>query len=298
MEPPELPNAYRDQAVDEANAWVARFAPLVMEEQVLTEEDVRKRIETVHRLRSVGPALRDRLTSVGGYSELELTSTLGSALDQLDSVEEDLRIRLGRLAPGDPEGIVNLNALKDKLAERAARREVGMMTDLAQPTELDLQISKGNRSAAMGIGTFAFAWNAFTLVHATFMIGGMFSAFGWIALGLLAFYSIFFAVGGVMAMSAINMASTEDIHIDGHEMTLTRKLGKWERKKKYTLGPNSKARLGTSTSGVTTNSNRSGPKPVIFLTDVDDNDITLAMSSTDLMRAQSVDKINAYLESV
>lgn len=298
MDPPELPNAYRDRAVDEANSWVARFAPLIMEDEPLTEADVRKRIDVVRQLRGVGPALRDRLTSVGGPGEQELTSTLGEALEQLDSVERDLRVRLGRLAPGDPTGIVNLDALQDKLAERAARHEVGMMTDLAQPSQLELKISPGSKAAATGIGIFALGWNAFTAVHATFMIGGMFSAFGWPALGLLAFYAIFFAAGGAMAVAALNAASTEEIRIDGMDLSVIRRLGKWERKKIYRLGPESRAEIGMASSGFNSGNNRSGPRPAIIIPDGEGNQVTLGTSATDMQRNAAIAKINAYLDSV
>jgi hypothetical protein len=298
MEPPELPNAYRDRAVDEANAWVARFAPLILEEQVLSESDVRKRIETIHQLRGVGPALRDRLDSVGGPGEQELTDTLADAIEQLDSVERDLRIRLARLSPGDPAGIVDLEALKDKLAERAARHEIGMTTELAQPTQLDLKISAGNKAAAAALGIFALGWNAFTAVHATFMIGGMFSAFGWPALALLAFYAIFFAAGGAMAVGALNAASTEEIRVDGLELTVIRKLGRWERRKMYVLAPDSRAEIGVSTSGFNTNNNRNTPKPAIILPDANGNEVTLGTSATDHQRSQAIARINAYLDSV
>jgi len=293
MQPPELPNPYREQAVDEANAWVARFAPLVMEDSSLTEADVRKRMATIHQLRGTGTALRDRLLSVGGPSEVELTGTLAAAVDQLDSVEDDLRRRLAALAPGDPAGMVDLDRLRDKLAERAAQNEAGMISNLAQPAQLELEITKGNKAGAAAAGLFALVWNGFTLVHAIFMIGGMFMAFGWVALFMLLFYSIFFAAGAAITMSAVNTASTESVSIDGFEMTVSKKLGGWVRKKTYKLSPRTRAEVGVNNQGARFNNRRS--TPAIIMGDEFGNQINLGEHASDIQRTTACEKINAYL---
>lgn len=294
MEPPELPNPYREQAIDEAQAWVARFAPLVLQNAPLNEPEVRQRMNVIHQLRGTGAALRDRLRSVGGPNEVELTSTMAAAVDQLDSVEDDLRRRLAAVAPGDPDGIVNLDLLRDKLAERAAQAEAGMMSTLAQPDQLELEITKGNKAGAVGTGLFALFWNGFTLVHAAFMITGMFMAFGWVALFLLLFYAIFFGAGAAITMAAINTASTESVSLDGLDLTVNRKFGKWVRTKKYRLGARARAEVGMTTAGVRSG-NRSRHQPAILLPDEHGNQITLGQHGTDIQRTTAVQKINDYL---
>lgn len=293
-----VPNPYQEQAVGEANAWVARFAPLIMEEEAIDQAEVKRRLQTVRELQQTGVALRDRLTSVAGPEEQELTATLHSAIDQLPTVESDLRSRLGRLAPGDPDGTVDLDALQDKLAERAARNEVGVPTELAQPSKLDFKICPGNKAMASFLGIFALGWNSFTAFHATLMIGGMFHAFGWGALALLGFYGIFFAAGFGLVMAALNAASDESIAVDHDELTVSRKLGSWIRKKEYKLGPDSRAEISLDAgTGFSSGSNRNTPKPAIVITDVNGSQIVVGSSATDLQRQTAVQKINAYLEA-
>lgn len=292
--PPPLPDTYRDQAVSEANAWVARFAPLVMQDDVLTEDEVRHRLETIRQLRSVGPALRDRISSVGGPEEQELAVTLASAVDHLDGVEKDLRTRLATLAPGDPAGIVDLDVLQDRLAEREARTEVGLF---GQPEKLELKVCGANWAAAGFLGLFSFGWNSFTAVHATLMIGGMFKSFGWPALFLLGFYAIFFAAGFGMVLAAINSASTESIEIEDGELTVFRKLGRWVRRKSYRLGPNSKATIGMSTSSFRSSNQNRTPKPTIVVADIDGSEISFGDNAAPTQQQMIVDKINAYLSS-
>ena len=95
---------------DQANAWLARFAPLVMSPSAgLTESEVRKRLESVERLKSEAGSLRPRLGSLR-LEDADLANTVEQALRQLDSVEEELRRTLGKLVPGDPAGLVDLDA--------------------------------------------------------------------------------------------------------------------------------------------------------------------------------------------
>lgn len=292
--PPPLPDIYRDQAVGEAQAWVARFAPLVMEDNVLTEAEVRHRLETIHQLRGVGPALRDRLTSVGGPDHQELVGTLHSAVEQLDDVERDLRIRLASLAPGDPLGIVDLDQLQDRLAERAARTEVGV-TDI--PSKLDMKVSAGSWAAAGFLGLFSFGWNSFTAVHATLMIGGMYQSFGWPAFFMLGFYAIFFTVGIGMMIAALNAASSESIELNGHDLTVKRKLGFWERRKSYRLGPDSKAEISIHGDPGIQPANKRSPKPTVVLSDMEGRMVTIGSNAAPPHQKLVADKINAYLES-
>jgi hypothetical protein len=292
--PPPTPESSRDAAVDNANAWVARFAPLVMDDEALTDLEVRERLETVRKLKGEASMVQSRLSSVSDTDDLHLVTTVEKAVSQLDSVEGDLRVRLGKLAPGDPEGTVNLEALNDKLAERMARQEVGVPNELAVPGRLELKTSNGSLAVGAGMGLFSFAWLSFTTFHAFMMIGGMMKAFGLAALALLGFYSIFFAVGIGMGIAGVNAASKEELVLDGYELTVKKTLGWWQRVKKYTLGPDSKAEAST-TAPATMNNRSAKVVPCIAINDAEGNTISLGASGVDALRHSQIEKINAYL---
>lgn len=285
-----------EQVRDEAHAWVARFAPLVLGNDILTENEVRHRIATAEVLQEQGKALQDRLASIS-QTDPELIKTVHSALSELESIETDFRLQLGRLAPGDPAGRASLDAVNERLAERLARKEVGLPTTSTIPDVLELKVSPGNKAAAAGLGIFGLGWNSFTAVHATFMIGGMAQAFGWAALGLLAFYGIFFSVGVGMWIAAYHAAASESIKLEGRKLSVTRKLGPILKTKEYQLPEGAQATISVMDMPRMSN-NRGGskPTPVIQLHDVDGNAIGIGATSTDVQRRQNMDKINSYLK--
>ncbi|MEQ1820954.1 MAG: hypothetical protein ABL949_00415 [Fimbriimonadaceae bacterium] len=292
--PPQIPESSREVAVENANAWVARFAPLVMDDEALTDAEVRERLVTVQKLKFEASMVQSRLSSVSQADDLHLVSTVQKAVSQLDSVEDDLRVRLGKLAPGDPDGMVNLEALNDKLAERMARQEVGIPNELAVPSRLELKTSNGSLAAGAGLGLFSFGWLSFTTFHAFMMIGGMMKAFGLAALALLGFYAIFFAVGIGMGIAGVNAASKEELVLDGFELTVKKTLGWWQRVKKYTLGPDSRAEAST-TSPSTMNSKSAKVVPCIAINDAEGHTISLGAGGVDSLRNSQIEKINAYI---
>ncbi|MEQ1935373.1 MAG: hypothetical protein ABL962_16055, partial [Fimbriimonadaceae bacterium] len=143
-------------------------------------------------------------------------------------------------------------------------------------------------------GLFSVGWLSFTTFHATLMIGGFKQAFGWGALALLGFYAIFFAVGIGMAIAGANAASREEIVLDGYDLTVTKTLAGWIRKKTHRLGPDSIAEISTTTP-TTMNNRNSRPVPCIALNDAEGNAVTLGLGGTDAMRAANIERINAYL---
>jgi hypothetical protein len=206
----------------------------------------------VEALRPDGEMALERLRQQASQRDLTLLQTVRDALGELDGLESELRRRLAALAPGDPEGEVDLEAMRAKLAEAAARREVASVAGPLVGTQsaavgepLVLQVSDPDWGAALMMGIFSLGWNAFTTFHAFMMIGGMFRALGIGALALLLFYSIFWFVGGTMAWSAIQSAANEKLSLNGWEMTLHRWLGPIRWEKRYTLGPDSKVYLNT-----------------------------------------------------
>lgn len=233
------------EAKESAHRWLARFAPLLDGVEGLGTQESRGRLEGIPALRAEGQAALQRLESQVSQADLNLLETLRSSLVELDAVEADLRRRLGLLAPGDPEGQIDLAALQAKLAENAARREVTSWgtQDSLLPARLELQTSPPNWAAAAMMGLFSLGWNSFTTIHAVLFIGGFWRAIGPFALFFLLFYSMFWAVGAAMAWGAFLAACQEEIGLEGRRLLLTRKLFGYTWKREYTLMEGTRARL-------------------------------------------------------
>jgi hypothetical protein len=292
---------HAEQIRDEANAWVARFAPLVMEKAVWTEAEIAEALEVVEALENSGRELRTRLASVEKPEDQSLISTFDRALGLLPDLEKDFRKRLAKLAPGDPRGIADIEALNDRLAEREARKELGVDLHSA-PAVLNLQTSKGNWASAGFMAIFGLGWNSFTAVHATFMIGGMYKAFGWAALGLLAFYAIFFTVGFGMLYGAWVSAANESVEIDGLRLTVTQQLGPIKKRRSYTMSKDSSAEVGETTQSIgfkarSQNSDAVKTTPCVNITDAEGSAIAIAMNASDLHRRRIAEQINAYIQA-
>ena len=144
------------------------------------------------------------------------------------------------------------------------------------------------------MGLFGFGWTSFTAFHAYFMIGGMMKAFGLAALALLGFYAIFFVVGFGMLAAAFLSASTETIELDGHALTVRRRLGGWKREKQYQL-----ANLMPTIEDNPTSVRREGQPPTkcIVLTDVNNKPVRIASGATDALRTNFEKQIEAYLRA-
>ena len=292
----EFSTSDKEQIRDAANAWVARFAPLVMGDSVPTEPEVRRRIQDCVRLRTEGESLRQMLESISD-SDPDLVQTFEKANHQLASIEDDYRRNLAKLMPGDPDGIADLDEIKDRLAERLARQEIGLETEAAIPEVLEMKVGAPNRAAAIGIGVFGLGWTAFTTFHAIVMIGGMFSAFGWGALALLAFYSFFFLAGFAMLAAAADAASSEHIVLDGRQLSVIKSLGPWIRKKTYQLPPDATASIAEmEVARVRTGNAPAKPTTVVQLHDQEGNPIGFGANATDFQRRQVVERVNAYLK--
>ena len=283
--------ATKDEVVDLANAWVAQFAPLVMDDPSASVPDLKDRIATAVRLQAESCDLRTLIAPFVA-EEPDLAATVEKAVTQLPSLEGDLRRRLARLAPGDPSGIADYRAIQDRLEERAARQELGVPTEEEVPSVLELDVADGNWAAAAGLGVFAFGWNSFTLFHCVMMIGGMSKTFGWGALGLLGFYAIFFGVGGLMAVGSFMAASKETLKIDGADLTSTYRLGRLEWTVRRKLDLQVPARVGVP-EGTTSSDSR--PKTTVVLTDVKGKEFTIGQNAGRARLDALCDKINAYL---
>jgi len=284
-----------EEVRDRANAWVARFAPLVMrDDPAMDVSEVRSRLALIESLHHDGPELAREVDALGP-GDHELAETLRHAVAQLDSIESDLRRRMARLEPGDPAGLVDYDALQDRLAERRARQEVGVETEAIVPKVLEMQINPGNMAAATGMGVFGLGWTGFTLVHCILMIGGMSKAFGWLALGLLAFYAIFFMVGFGMLYGAYLAAADESIQLHGRKLTIIRTFAGIRRTKSVELDADAGASIGRSTAASNNNA-RSPSGRAILLHDSRGRTIQLGSHASDHQRETALKRINAYLK--
>ncbi|HMS56937.1 MAG TPA: hypothetical protein PKA27_16215 [Fimbriimonadaceae bacterium] len=275
---------------DLAESWLARFAPLLLEDPARSQNELESQLRLIGELRNSAPELRSRLLNTTGA---DLLTTIDRASAQLESLEDDLRLRLGKVAPGHPESRPDLEKLNERLAERMAKQELGLPT--ANESRLDLKLSSGSIAAAGFTGLFGLGWTAFTTVHCIFMIGGMWKAFGPIALALLLFYSIFFAVGFAMLGAAFSALWSESVALEGEEFVIRRTLGPWVREKRHILGPESVASLEDDASGFRSNNSRS--RRVVSVLDANGNAITFGSNANEVHRQMAVEKINEYLRA-
>lgn len=273
---------------DQAESWLAQFAPLLLENPARNQSDLEANLRLIEDLRGSVPTLRSRLLNT---SAADLLPTIDRAASQLESLEDDLRLRLGKVSPGHPESRPDLEKLNERLAERMAKQELGLPT--VQEDRLELTLSKGSVAAAGFTGLFGLGWTAFTTVHCIIMIGGMWKAFGPIALAMLLLYSIFFAVGFAMLAAAFQALWTESLVLEGQELRIRRTLGPWVREKRHMLGSDSIASIEEESSGF--RSNNSKPKRVVSIVDANGNAVTFGSNANEVHRKMAVEKVNDYL---
>jgi hypothetical protein len=104
---------------DKANQWLARFAPLVASNELPFESDtIRYQLSTVDALKQDAPDLQAQLQQLDGDSGRDLLATIQQATGQLGSIETDLRQQLAKIAPGDPQGIVDIVWPSDKPSKK------------------------------------------------------------------------------------------------------------------------------------------------------------------------------------
>ena len=221
---------------ESARSWLARFSPYVYALSVSDAADCRAQLERLRGLRSEAGPLLSALEAEADVDPA-LSGTMRQAVDTLGSIEDDLRRRLGKLAPGDADALVDLDDLRERLAERAARAELGESEGLSEGAVWSHCVSGGNWGAAAAMLGFGTAWNAFTGVHATFMIGGMAQAFGWPAYFLLLFYALFFGAGLSMWAGGVESACRQELEMDGSRLTTVKTLGRWVRRRSWDLDP-------------------------------------------------------------
>lgn len=285
---------FRERLRREALAWIAKFEPLLSDDPALTVSELRERLRRLETLERSAPDLF-LLKSSADHEDQRLIETVAAAQRQIPTLEEGLRRRLSQLVPGDPAGRVDLERFRDRLAEIEARRELGLGVGPSASGSLELKTSPGNLAGAAFLGLFGLGWTAFTTVHAVLMVGGMWRAFGPLAVALLLFYAIFWAVGIGMLVGAFHTASDESIELVGNLLTVRRSLGVFHSESKHILDPTKPAREERITTSMGSVWNQAQRNKAIVLTDQDGRPIAIGMGTTSGHRAEVVRRINAFL---
>ncbi len=276
-------------------AWLASFTPLLMSEEVHTESEVMQRLGLILQLKKDGPLLKMRLGDMG-YEEQELADTFRRAMEQLPSLEQDTRVLLGKVRPGDPRGIPDLDALQDRLDEREARQEIGVPTKILPDSVFEETASPKQMAAAIGQLFMAGGVLAFVTFHMIVMIWGMSQAFGPAAFLLVLFYSLFYMGAFAMVSSAFKAGAEEKIKLIGRTLTITRTLGPFETVKDFVIAPNSLPSIGKPSVLVSTK-NGQMPQTAILLTDALGKEVSFGMGMTNEMRERLRDRITTYLRA-
>lgn len=282
-------------ARETVHGWLARFSPLVMKEPPADLRATRQLLQTAEKLHKELPEVTTQSTRLNAIDDHDLLSTFRMARSQISQIENDLRIRLGRFQPGDPQSRADLDALQERLAENAARIELGVSSQTDIPPILTETTSKQNFAAAAGLLIFALGWNGFTLFHAILMIGGMWTVAGPLALLLLLFYSIFFFAGFAMLNAAFQAAAKEEITLDGPLLTVTRTLGPVKKEKTHVINP--KIPVTVQEVNQTFKQKNSSPTEGVVLTDMDGKPVSIALGATVGSRKDLAKRLNAYLQT-
>jgi hypothetical protein len=291
-QPEEQFSSESSQAIESADRWLALFAPMLDFDQASTAKELERRIKLLRQLRSSSPDVQRALSTNSLGDSAERLDVIVKASAQLASIEDEYQRRLAIEQPGNALSLPNLDVLKDKLAEHAARIEVGAENSTPFTGKLEMQTARGSIAAASGLGVFALGWLSFTTLHACLMIGGMLRSIGWGALALLAFYAIFYFAGFAMAFGAFISGSNETMVLDGTKLRLTRKLGPIRMSREYTLDLTQRAKLGTAQLG--TGNSRTG-SPVVQLVAADGKTINIGAGSSREQLQVIQQQLNGYI---
>lgn len=290
-------NAFDQGLTEDVERFLARFSSWMEIDPAPSAKKAKAAVESLGRLEQEAPGLMTRVREGDGKLDRRLAATFFSAAGQVGSLLDEWRVKLGVVAPGAPRSSVDLDTLQSRLQEREARQELGVTT--STPAYINTKTGTGSWAAAAGTGIFALGWNSFTLVHAIFMIGGMWKAFGPVALALLLFYSIFFAAGFAMIAATIAALSDEEIDLEGRTLTVTTSVFGKKKTKTYTLAPEARAEVTMPMIGnfrsSSSGSSRSQSAMAIVVRTADGKQASFGGRLMPGERQNLVNKINAYL---
>jgi hypothetical protein len=203
-----------------AKRYLSHFSSLLEMSSPDNAIEAQKHLQIIEPLRDEANFLVIGLRNALSAEDIELRETVRETLSHLESMHQDCRAKQG--LEQDPVSILDL---REKMAERAARKEVEEITGVAVPIAQEILLAPRNIAGFLGMGAFALFWNGFTLVHATLMIGGMYKAVGPVALFMLLFYALFFGAGFAMIGGAANCLATHTLSLSGNQLCITRDFG-------------------------------------------------------------------------
>jgi hypothetical protein len=283
----------QDELRQELRSWIAQFAPLIEPAAGETADVKRAKLDTIRELRRQGSGLNIRTGILSGPEDAEIVDTFNKAWHELDDLERETRRALANLSPGDPDSEVNIAEVREKIELREAREEVGLEPQDVPSDVLTEFISPPQVGQGCFLGVFALGWNGFTLFHMIFMIGGMWRSFGPIALLMLLFYSIFFAVGAFMAWAAFNSMASVYFELNGTTLTIIRKLAGKTFEKRFEIDPNTPVVMASPSFGI---QGKGGDTPEqITFKGANGKPIPVGTPPLDSDRDKIISRINAYL---
>ncbi|MFM7188799.1 MAG: hypothetical protein ACKO14_13380, partial [Armatimonadota bacterium] len=225
----------------EAYQWMTRMSPLVLETPPSTKTAAKRHLADLQQQLQTGRQLYQDIATAG--LNPTIVTSIEQAIRHLPDMIQDAEAHITYLETGAANAEDAAEQLREKLARRAAQTEVDDIIGKGFEQPLQATTRYRNIPAAIGTGIFGIAWTSFTTVHAFFMIGGMMQAFGWAALFLLLFYSLFWAVGlGMLATSAASLG-TETIDLYDGTLTSTFNLFGYKRIKKVAIDTSYRARV-------------------------------------------------------
>ncbi len=235
---------YAEIARRGADRWLTEFREL-MDIPSLSEPRARAWLRRFDDFAQEGDSLARHLASEAAASNTGAAFILQQAVEELPTLRSELRRSLGEVDTADPSSPA-LVEIRERLAERQARRDLGVATGAVVTAEtLELPIREGSWWAALPMLLFGGGWISFTAFHALLMIRGMWQFAGPAALLLCGFYAIFFGVGFAMIGSAIRALASETFELQGSELTISRKYPWGVSKRVHALEPSKAAYVAT-----------------------------------------------------
>jgi hypothetical protein len=271
---------------EQANAWLAKFEPLIEAPTgVQTNSESQQRLSLVTELRDEYLKLQFVSSSI----EPNVLATLQQAYSQLDSIEAENQ-------PTPTVKPVDIESLQAKLARREASQELGLPLHELRSDVLEIVTQRSNWGAAVATGIFGIGWTSFTLIHSILFIGGFKQAIGWLALGFLCFYGIFYFAGFAMLASAFQSASTQSIHLQGRRLRVRRELGFIKLEKFFTIEKGTNALIGKPRTMMTSGNKQGAQQACVLLVDEKGKEIQLCQGESEPTMRKVVQQINSLLE--
>ncbi|MBL8047238.1 MAG: hypothetical protein JNJ45_01020 [Chthonomonas sp.] len=218
----------------ESEQWIARFAPLILNDKPLSGDQLRARLDSIEQLRTSGSQLWSQVEASPDVRE-ELKTTLMSALEQLPSIRYDLLDAMENLRQGRP---LNLNQVQDTLADREARQEMRLSTSVVPKTlRIKTENAAPERVGGAFLGISMMIGIAFLVRWELFLRAGATAPTSFILVGC----SILAFVGAwAMVRTSLDKCQNEEVYLDGQRLTIHRYFGPFDTRRTYTLAEGAK----------------------------------------------------------